>query len=98
MLYHEIVYVTGKSNVTLHGADRRRTIITTVGPHISSSGWTITGGSPTSSLRFWEYRSKDADGNLLNTSARIAGSTQISTQQAASMRDKATVLDGWSPN
>ncbi len=70
----------------------------TVGPHISSAGWTITGGSPTSSLRFWEYRSKDTNGNLLNTSGRIAGSTQISAQQAASMRDKATVLDGWAPN
>jgi hypothetical protein len=70
----------------------------TVGPHISSAGWTITGGSPSSSLRFWEYRSKDTSGNLLNTSGRIAGSTQISAQQAASMRDKATVLGGWSPN
>jgi hypothetical protein len=70
----------------------------TVGPHISSAGWTITGGSPSSSLRFWEYRSKDMSGNLLNTSGRIAGSTQISAEQAASMRDKATVLDGWSPN
>ena len=29
----------------------------TLGSHISSAGWTITGGSPTASLRFWEYQS-----------------------------------------
>jgi hypothetical protein len=69
----------------------------TVGPHISSAAWTITGESPTSSLRFWEYRSKDLQGNLLNSSGRLAGSTQISAQQAASMRDKANVLGGWTP-
>lgn len=69
----------------------------TVGTHISSAAWTITGASPPSSLRFWEYRSKDLAGNALNTSGRLAGSTQISAEQAASMRDKANVLGGWTP-
>jgi hypothetical protein len=69
----------------------------TLGSHISNAGWTVTGGSPTSALRFWEYRSKNESGALLSTSGRAAGSTQISADQAASMRDKATVLGGWEP-
>jgi hypothetical protein len=69
----------------------------TLGSHISNAAWTITGGSPTSALRFWEYRSKNESGALLSTSGRAAGSMQISADQAASMRDKATVLGGWEP-
>ncbi len=69
----------------------------TLGSHISSAGWTVTGGSPSSTLRFWEYRSKNESGALVSTSGRSAGSTQLSADQAASMRDKATVLGGWAP-
>lgn len=69
-----------------------------LGSHIASVGWTITGGSAPSSLRFWEYQSKNSSGNLINTSGRAAGSKQINAQQAASMRDKATVFGGWNPN
>jgi hypothetical protein len=69
----------------------------TLGSHISSGGWTITGGSPSSNLRFWEYQSRNEAGALLSTSGRVAGSTQLDEAQAASMRDKATVLGGWEP-
>jgi hypothetical protein len=69
----------------------------TLGSHISSAGWTITGGSPGSSLRFWEYQSRNEAGALVSTSGRVAGSTQLSEAQAVSMRDKATVLGGWEP-
>jgi len=68
-----------------------------IGPHISAAGWTITGGSPTSNLRFWEYGSHAPGGGAINTSGRAAGSTQITAQQAATMRDKAAVLGGWTP-
>jgi hypothetical protein len=68
-----------------------------LGNHISAAGWTITGGSPPASLRFWEYQSRNSAGVLINTSGRVAGSTQITAQQAARMRDKATVLGGWNP-
>lgn len=68
-----------------------------LGSHISSAGWTITGGSPGSSLRFWEYQSTDLSGNALNVSGRLSGSTQISSTQAASMRDPTVVLGGWQP-
>ena len=69
----------------------------TLGSHITPAGWTITGGSPGSQLRFWEYQSRDLSGNLVNTSQRLAGSKQISASEAASMRDKANVLGGWTP-
>ncbi|HEY3500352.1 MAG TPA: pectinesterase family protein [Polyangiaceae bacterium] len=69
----------------------------TLGSHISSGGWTITGGTPSSALRFWEYGSKDESGAPISTSGRVQGSTQLSASQATSMRDKATVLGGWEP-
>ncbi len=69
-----------------------------LGSHISRAGWLVTGGSPSSSLRFWEYESTDLDGNPLDVSGRLTGSTQISDSQAATMRDPSAVLGGWQPN
>ncbi|WP_437594315.1 pectinesterase family protein [Sorangium sp. So ce1000] len=69
----------------------------TLGSHISRAGWTITGGAPPRTLRFWEYQSRDTEGRLIDTSGRIAGSTQISAAQAAMMRDPSVVLGGWVP-
>ncbi len=63
---------------------------------VAAAGWTVTGGSPTSSLRFWEYQSTDASGNALSTSGRVNG-TQISSSQATMMRDPTVVLGGWQP-
>lgn len=63
---------------------------------VASAGWTVTGGSATSSLRFWEYQSTDASGNPLSTSGRSNG-TQLSASQATMMRDPTVVLNGWSP-
>jgi pectin methylesterase-like acyl-CoA thioesterase len=65
---------------------------------ISPAGWTITGGTDTSSLRFWEYESVDSSGNPIDVSQRVTGSTQISSSVAASMRDAGTVLAGWQPS
>jgi pectin methylesterase-like acyl-CoA thioesterase len=67
-----------------------------LGTHISKEGWTITGGSAPSSLRFWEYQSKDANGALIDVSGRAFGK-QISAEQAAQMRDPKVVLGGWQP-
>jgi pectin methylesterase-like acyl-CoA thioesterase len=69
----------------------------TMGSFISPGGWTITDGTPTSELRFWEYQSVDTSGNPIDVSKRVAGSTQISATQAASMRDPTVVLSGWNP-
>jgi pectin methylesterase-like acyl-CoA thioesterase len=68
----------------------------TLGSHISKAGWTVTGGSAPSSLRFWEYQSKDANGALVDVSGRVGGK-QISADQAAQMRDPKVVLGGWQP-
>lgn len=69
----------------------------TMGSFISPAGWTITGGTPTSTLRFWEYQSVDPSGNAIDVSQRIAGSIQISAAQAVSLRDPTVVLSGWQP-
>jgi pectin methylesterase-like acyl-CoA thioesterase len=66
--------------------------------NISSAGWTITGGAASSALRFSEYQSVDASGNPINTSGRVSGSTQLSSSDAAAMRNTATVLNGWQPS
>jgi pectin methylesterase-like acyl-CoA thioesterase len=68
-----------------------------MGSQIAPAGWTITGSGGTNALRFWEYQSKDASGNLIDTSKRAAGSKQLSASQAASMRDPSIVLGGWTP-
>jgi pectin methylesterase-like acyl-CoA thioesterase len=65
--------------------------------NVGAAGWTITGGTATSALRFWEYHSKDAAGNLLVTTARVSGSTQITAAQAAQMSDPSVVFGGWQP-
>jgi pectin methylesterase-like acyl-CoA thioesterase len=66
---------------------------------ISPKGWTITptGTTQTGNLRFWEYQSTDPNGVLLDVSKRDPASLQLSSTQAATMRDKATVLAGWNP-
>ena len=68
-----------------------------MGRHIAPEGWTITGAGAGPALRFWEYQSKGEGGAPLDVSRRHASSKQISADQAATMRDPAQVLDGWSP-
>ncbi|HET6151290.1 MAG TPA: pectinesterase family protein [Polyangia bacterium] len=67
-----------------------------MGPHISAAGWTINAGTPTASLRFWEYQSRTPAGALVDVSRRVAG-VQISAAQATMMRTPAIVLGGWTP-
>jgi pectin methylesterase-like acyl-CoA thioesterase len=64
---------------------------------IAPAGWTITAGTDTSMLRFWEYQSVDASGQPVDVSKRLAGSKQLSSSQAAMMRDPTVVLAGWQP-
>jgi pectin methylesterase-like acyl-CoA thioesterase len=68
-----------------------------MGSFIAPGGWTITGGTDTSQLRFWEYESVDSSGKAIDVSERVAGSTQLSSTQATSMRDPTVVLSGWQP-
>jgi pectin methylesterase-like acyl-CoA thioesterase len=64
---------------------------------ITAAGWQLTAGSATSALRFWEYQSVDGSGNAIDVSKRLSGSMQISSSQAAMMRDPTVVLAGWQP-
>jgi pectin methylesterase-like acyl-CoA thioesterase len=84
-------------DVSAYPASHVAYIDCTLGSHITAAGWTITGGTPGTQLRFWEYRSRDLSGNLIDTSRRSAGSKQLSEAEAAGMRDKASVLGGWTP-
>lgn len=68
-----------------------------MGPHVVPEGWMLTGGTDTSKLRFWEYRSTDLTGAPLDVSRRARFSRQLSAAEAAAVRDKATVLGGWAP-
>ena len=68
-----------------------------MGTHISKAAWLITGGGSVSGLRFWEYRSRDPDGNMIDTTERAAGSKQLSAAEAEQMRDASVVLNGWDP-
>jgi pectin methylesterase-like acyl-CoA thioesterase len=87
----------GRIDVSVYPASHVAYINCQIGNHISAAGWTITGGGAPSSLRFWEYQSTDLAGNALDVSKRIAGSTQITSAQAATMRDPKMVLGGWQP-
>jgi pectin methylesterase-like acyl-CoA thioesterase len=69
----------------------------TMGSHISPAGWTITGTTDTSQLRFWEYQSVDPTGKAIDVSKRAAGSKQLTSDEAAQMRDPTVVLAGWQP-
>ncbi len=68
-----------------------------MGPHIAPEGFLVTSGSDTSRLRFWEFGSKDLDGQPLDVSKRNAITKQLSPSEAETMRDRAHVLSGWDP-
>ena len=75
-----------------------------MGPHIAAKGWLVTNslaastaGLDLSKLRFWEYQSSDLGGAPLDVSLRDPASRQISEAEAAQLRDKASVLAGWTP-
>ena len=72
---------------------------------IIPKGWLITNSNPTanptpdlSHLQFWEYQSTDMAGALLDVSMRDPNSKQLSEAEAATVRDKVTVLAGWDPS
>jgi hypothetical protein len=87
----------GRIDAAVYPASQVAYVDCTLGSHISSAGWTVT-NSPIASLRLWEYGSKTPTGAAIDVSGRAAGSAQISAAQAATLRDKKTVLGGWDPD
>ena len=88
--------VLARIDVSAYPASHVAYIHCQMGSYIAPAGWTVTGGSDTSALRFWEYQSVDTSGAAIDTSKRTGG-VQISATQAASMRDPSVVLAGWQP-
>ncbi len=68
-----------------------------MGPHISPAGWRLDNATASSTIQYWEYRSTDLDGALLDVSRRHPSSRQLSESEAALWRNPAFVLGGWSP-
>jgi hypothetical protein len=89
--------VLGRIDVSAFPGSHVAYVNCTMGSFVAPAGWTITGGTPGSQLRFWEYESVDPTGRAIDVSRRVAGSTQISAAEAASMRDPTVVLGGWQP-
>jgi pectin methylesterase-like acyl-CoA thioesterase len=89
--------VLARIDVSAYPASHVAYINCTMGSFIAPVGWTITGGTAVSQLRFWEYQSVDSTGKAIDVSHRATGSTQISSTEAAQMRDPTVVLGGWQP-
>jgi pectin methylesterase-like acyl-CoA thioesterase len=87
----------GRIDVSVYPGSHVAYINCEMGNHIAPEGWTVTGGAAGASLRFWEYQSTTEGGAALDVSRRHASSTQISADQAATMRDPSKVLGGWVP-
>jgi pectin methylesterase-like acyl-CoA thioesterase len=73
-------------------------IDSTMGDFFTPQGWHVKEGTPTDNLRFWEYRSRDLRGNLIDVSKRAPFSRQLTHAEAAKLRNPATVLGGWVPD
>jgi pectin methylesterase-like acyl-CoA thioesterase len=67
-----------------------------LGPHIDPAGWQVTGFGG-GALRFWEYGSKSPSGAPVDISDRHSSSRQLTSTEAAEMRDPSAVLGGWTP-
>jgi len=50
---------------------------------IFPTGWKIADGTDTANLRWWEYKSVDPSGNLINVSNRVPYSRQLTDEEAA---------------
>ena len=74
-----------------------------IGGPLTPAGWTFDGpgkDSPKDQIRFEEFHSTDLAGQPLDVSARIAGSRQLTADEAKQQREVAFVLGGadhWNP-
>lgn len=86
----------GRVDASVYPASHVAYVNCELGSHIDPAGWQVTGFG-TGSLRFWEYQSRSPSGALVDVSNRLPASKQLSSAEAAQMRDPAVVLDGWTP-
>lgn len=74
-------------------------IDTTMGGGVNPAGWLLNNADCTAAahVQFWEYGSVTPQGQPVDTSQRLACSTQLTAAQAAQWSDPAFVLGGWVP-
>jgi hypothetical protein len=65
-------------------------------PRVPAVGWQLNNATTAPNVQFWEHRSTDLAGSLLNVSGRAPFSRQLTDAQAAQWSSPAFVL-GWSP-
>lgn len=74
-----------------------------IGSFLSPVGWMLDKApgadkpSPADHVHYWEYRSTDLAGKPVDVSARLPASRQLTSEEAAQMRDAVHVLRGWDP-
>lgn len=74
-----------------------------LGDGVSPKGWIFDGPGAAASkehIRFWEFRSTSLAGKPIDLTARVTGSRQLSSREAAQLRDVSHVLGGadhWNP-
>ena len=65
-------------------------------PRVAAAGWQLNNATTAPNVQFWEHRSTDLNGNLLNVSGRAPFSRQLTDAQAAQWSSPTFVL-GWTP-
>jgi pectin methylesterase-like acyl-CoA thioesterase len=55
--------------------------------HIPAAGWKLDNATTSSTVQFWEYKSTDLNGALLDVSSRLSSSKQIDAATAVQYRD-----------
>jgi Pectinesterase/Bacterial Ig-like domain len=65
-------------------------------PRVPAAGWQLNNATTAPNVQFWEHRSTDLAGHLLDVSGRAAFSRQLTDAQTAQWSSPAFVL-GWSP-
>lgn len=61
-------------------------------------GWKLANGTDVNNLRWWEYKSVNQSGNLIDASHRLTpGSQQLTDDEAAYLRDVNNIFGTWNP-
>ena len=89
----------GRIDPTVYPYSQAVYIDTKMGPQINPAGWLLNNAdcSAGAQLQFWEYGSTDLSGQPVDTSQRLACSSQLTAAEAAQWSDPAFVLSGWVP-
>ena len=68
-----------------------------MGSHILPAGWLLNNATTAPNVQFWEYRTTNLNGTLLDVSQRALFSRQLTAAEAAQWSNPSFVLGGWVP-